>query len=96
MGIQWVILCFGDFPGPGCPVLFPLELAIVFGLSCTGAVKYVAVPLVFGRGRLPSVVVWSWSMGWARLDAEGAVGVLSGLVVGGVLAVVNTPQNLLQ
>ena len=69
-------------------MLFPLELAIVFGVCCTGAVKYVAVPLVFGRGRLPSVVVWSWSMSWARLDAQGAVGVLSGLVVGGVLAVV--------
>ena len=77
---------FRYFLGPGCPVLFPLELAVVFGLFCTGAVKY--VPLVFGRGRLPSVVVWSWSMGWARFDAQGAVGVLSGLVVGGVLAVV--------
>ena len=81
-------LVLRDFPGPGCPVLFPLELAIVFGLFCTGAVKYVTVPLVFGRGGLPSVVVWSWSMGWARLDAQGVVGVLSGLVVGGVLAVV--------
>ena len=50
-----------DFPGPGCPVLFPLELA---------------------------VVVWSWSMGLARLGAQGAVGVLSGLVAGGVLVVV--------
>ncbi len=65
------------FPGPGCPVLFPLELAIVFGLFCSGAVKYVAVPLVFGRDRLPSVVVWSWSMGWARLVVQGAIGVLS-------------------
>ena len=77
-----------DFPGPGCPVLFPLDLAIVFGLSCTGAVKYVTVSLVLRRGRFPSVVVWSWSMGWARLDAQGAVSVLSGLVVGGVLVVV--------
>ena len=34
------------------------------------------------------MVVWSWSMGWTRLGAPGAVGVLSGLVVGGVLAVV--------
>ena len=67
-----------DFPRPGCPVLFPLELAIVFGLFWTG--KYVTVPLVFGRGRLSSVVVWSWSMGLARLGAQGAVGVLSGLV----------------
>ena len=81
-------LVLRDFPGPGCPVLFPLELAVVFGLFCTGAVKYVAVPLVFGRGRLPSVVVWSWSMGLARLGAQGAVGVLSGLVAGGVLVVV--------
>ena len=81
-------LVLRDFPGPGCPVLYPLELAVVFGLFCTGAVKYVAVPLVFGRGRLPSVVVWSWSMGLARLGAQGAVGVLSGLVAGGVLAVV--------
>ncbi len=62
-------------------VVFLLELAIVFGLFCTGVAKYLPVPLVFGRGRLPSVVVWSWSMGWARLDAQGAVGVLSGLVV---------------
>ena len=46
------------------------------------------VPLVFGRGRLPSVVVWSWSMGWARFDAQGAVGVLSGLVVGVLVVVV--------
>ena len=81
-------LVLWDFPGPGCPVLFPLELAIVFGLSCTGAEKYVTVPLVFGRGRLPSVVVWSCSMSLARLDAQGAVGVLSGLVVGGFLVVV--------
>ena len=58
-----------DFLGPGCPVLFPLELPIVFDLFCTGAVKCVTVPLVFGRSRLPNVVVWSWSMGWARLDA---------------------------
>ena len=46
------------------------------------------VPLVFGRGRLPSVVVWSWSMGWAGSGAQEAVGVLSGLVVVGVLVVV--------
>ena len=46
-------LVLWDFPGPGCPVLFPLGLAIVFGLFCTGVVKYVTVPLVFGRGRLP-------------------------------------------
>ena len=45
------------------------------------------VPLVFGRGMLPSVVVWSCSMGWARLGAQGDLGVLSGLVVGGVLVV---------
>ena len=55
-------LVLRDFPGPGCPVLFPFELTIVFGLFCTGAVKYVTVPL-FGRSRLPSAVVWSWSMG---------------------------------
>ena len=30
-------LVLRDFPGPGCPVLFPLELAVVFGLFCTGA-----------------------------------------------------------
>jgi hypothetical protein len=41
-------LVLRDYPGPGCPVSCPLELAIVFGLSCTGAVKYVSVPLVFG------------------------------------------------
>ena len=76
-----------DFPGTGCPVLFPLESAIVFGLFCTGAVQYVTVPLVVGRGRLPSVVVWSDSMGWARLGAQWDLGVLSGLVVGGVLVV---------
>ena len=70
-------LVLRGFPGPGCPVLCPLELATVFCLPCTGAVKYVAVPLVFGRGMIPSVVVSSWSMGWARLDAQGAVGVLS-------------------
>ena len=71
------------FPGPGCPLLCSLESIFV----CVWVVKYLTVPLVFGRGRLPSVVVWSWSMGWARLDAQGAVGVLSGLVVGGVLVV---------
>ena len=49
-------LVLRDFPGPGCPVLFPLELAVIFGLFCTGAVLYLAVPLVFGRGRLPSVL----------------------------------------
>ena len=38
-------LVLRDFPGPGCPVLFPLESAIVFGLFFTGAVKYVTVPL---------------------------------------------------
>ena len=81
-------LVLRDFPGPGCPVLCPLELAVVFGLFCTGAVKYVTVPMVFERGRLPGVVVWSWSMGLARLGAQGAVGVLSGLVAGGVLVVV--------
>ena len=70
-----------------CVISLGIE-AVVFGLFCAVAVKYVAVPLVFGRGRLPSVVVWSWSMGWARFDAQGAVGVLSGLVVGGVLVVV--------
>ena len=47
---------FRYFLGPGCFVLFPLELAIVFGLFCTGAVLHVTVPLVFGRGRLPSVL----------------------------------------
>ncbi len=52
-----------DFPGPGCLVVFPSELAIIFGLFCTGVVYYLTVPLVFGRGRLPSVFVWSWSMG---------------------------------
>ena len=35
------------------------------------------VPLVFERGRPPSVVVWSCSMGWARLGAQGDLGVLS-------------------
>ena len=45
------------------------------------------VPLVVGRGRLPSVVVWLYSMGWARLGAQGDLGVLSGLVVGGVWGV---------
>ena len=63
-------LVLRDFPGPGCPVLFPFELAIFFGLFCTGVVKYVTVPLVFGRGGLPSVVVWSWSIGLARLGAQ--------------------------
>ena len=49
--------CASGFSWTGCTVLCPLELATVFGLSCTGAVKYVALPLVFGRGMLPSVVV---------------------------------------
>ena len=32
-------LVLRDFPGPGCPVLCPLGLAIVFGWSCAEAVN---------------------------------------------------------
>ncbi len=42
-------LVLREFPGLGCPVLCPFELTIVFGLYCTGAVKYVAVPWCWER-----------------------------------------------
>ena len=42
--------------------------------------------LIFLGSRFP--VVWSWSMGWARLGAQGDLGVLSESGVWGVLVVV--------
>jgi len=39
-----IALVLRGFPGPGSPLLCPLGSAIVFGWSCAGAVRYVAVP----------------------------------------------------
>ena len=82
--------CASGFSWAGLSCVISLGIGnclwLVFYRGCK--VCDCAPPLVFGRGGLPSVVVWSWSMGLARLGAQGAVGVLSGLVAGGVLVVV--------